>query len=192
MTRVWLYALALAAFVALGYGAFTLGQYLRPAPPPGGTELQTPVPVGHLALQSAEDEQVALADFAGRHLLVFFGFTRCPDVCPVTLARLARLYESLGEPEGLQVVMITVDPAFDTPEVVQRYASGFHPSFLGLSGSNPQVAEAAQTFYIGFQGAGEAIAHTDAVLLVDPESRFHRVYSQGNLDALQPDLGRLF
>ncbi len=191
MKRVWLYPLLALALALSGYGAFTLGRALRPEPPLAGTALQNPVAVGDVALRGSDGQGVALSSFAGNYLLVFFGYTRCPDVCPLTLARLAEVYGDLGEPENLRVLMITVDPEHDTPELTQRYAGSFHPDFLGLGGSNTEVAEAAQTFYIGFQAAGEEVIHTDAVVLVDPESRMRVVYSQPSLSELRGDLARL-
>lgn len=185
-------ALLVAAVLAgLGYGAYTLGRTLSPQPPLAGTELQNPVPVGDVTLENAAGERVPLSSFAGEYLLVFFGYTHCPDVCPLTMARLAKIYEALGEPATLKVVMITVDPANDTPEAVQRYASSFHPDFIGLGGSNPEVAAAARRFYIGVQETPDAVSHTDAVILVGPESEMRVVYGQPSLSELQADLARL-
>jgi protein SCO1/2 len=179
-------------FAALGYGAFSLGRALRRAPELAGTPLQRPVAVGDVSLVNASGDVVRLSDFQAPVKLIFFGFTRCPDVCPLTMSRLANIYRDLGEPEALQVIMITVDPAFDTPEVIQRYAAAFHPSFVGLSGSNSDVARAAQTFFVGYQSIDEAnFTHTDAVFVVDAANRFHRIYNQSNLRYLAADLAVL-
>ena len=183
-------ALGLLLVLLLGLGAYGLGRALRPGPALAGTALQNPVAVGDLVLQGREGEQ-ALSSFAGRYLLVFFGYTRCPDVCPLTLARLAAVYAGVAEPQRLQVLMISVDSEHATPEAVARYAASCHPSFLGLSGSNPQVAEAAKTFYIGFREAGPEVVHSDAVILVDPEGFMRVVYSQASLPDLRRDLERL-
>src|SRR5690606_41484390 len=81
-------------------------------------------------------------DLEGDGALVFFGFTRCPDVCPLTMAQLSSAYGAVGEPEDLKVVMVTVDPEHDTPEVVGAYVERFHPAFVGLTGTN-QIGRAS-------------------------------------------------
>lgn len=173
----------------LSYGAFSLGRALRPAPELAGTPLQRPVAVGDVSLVNGGGEVVRLGDYRAPVKLIFFGFTRCPDVCPLTMNRLASIYRDLGEPESVQVIMITVDPAFDTPEVVHRYASAFHPSFVGLSGSNTEIARAAQTFFVGYQSVDDAnFTHTDAVFVVDRSNHFSRIYNQSNVRYLANDL----
>ena len=177
---------------ALGYGAFSLGSALRPAPDLSGTVLENPVNVRGVSLTNAAGEAVTLSDYEGRNLLVFFGFTRCPDVCPLTLSRLAKIYTDLGEPEDLDIMMITVDPVNDTPEVTHAYASAFHPSFTGLSGDEEAIISATKTFFVGARDAGNGqFAHTDAALLVDPKGFFKAVYTQDTLDGLEGDLRTL-
>lgn len=166
----WLAALGVvAALVA----AFSWGQLRADAAPTlHGTALDNPPLVAPFELTNARGERVTLEAWRGELLLVFFGFTSCPDVCPLTLGRLAKIYEDLGEPEDVQVVMITVDPEHDTPEVTQRYAEAFHPDFVGLSGSTADIAEAAKRFYVGYRELGErSFLHTDTVALLDREGR---------------------
>jgi protein SCO1 len=175
--------------VAAGAGAYALGLALRPPPAVAGTELRDPPRVADLDLVRGDGTPVRLADVAGgRAMLVFFGFTRCPDVCPITMAHLARIYESLGEPDDLVVAMITVDPDHDTPEVVERYVRAFHDDFVALSGSNAQIAVAARSFYVGFtEVSGPAQVHTDVVAVVDRQGRLRYVYSQDALRRLAAD-----
>jgi protein SCO1/2 len=88
-----------------------------------------------------------LADYKGRIVVVFFGFTHCPDVCPTAMAQLAQTMALLkDEAKNVQVLMITVDPERDTPEKLDVYAKAFNPSFIGLSGSPAQVQKTAQSF----------------------------------------------
>ena len=190
MKRVFLLLLALVALLGLGYGAYHLGR-LASAPELSGTALQNPVDVRGVSLTDAAGKTVSFKSFQGEIVLVFFGYTRCPDVCPVTLARLAKLYRDLHEPPDLKVVMVTVDPDHDTPAVTQRYAGAFHPGFLGLSGTNAQVASAAKTFFVGYNQAGATLAHTDAVFLVDRQGYLKSVYGQASLDALPSDVAAL-
>lgn len=169
--------------LVLGFYGFT-----RTAPPLYGTVLETPHSVADVTLAGAGGERVAFSDFEGDLVAVFFGFTHCPDVCPLTLGRLANLYEDMGEPKELSVVMVTVDPTRDTPEVVQAYASNFHPDFVGLGGTPEQIADAARTFFIGYNEAGNGVVHTDMVILVDREGQMRLVYGQDKILRLEDDL----
>jgi protein SCO1 len=185
--------LLVVLLVAAGAGAYALGLALRPPPVVAGTELRDPPRVADLELVRGDGTPVRLADVAGgRAMLIFFGFTRCPDVCPLTMAQLARIYESLGEPDDLVVAMITVDPEHDTPEVVERYVRAFHDDFVALSGSNPQIAVAARSFYVGFtEVSGPTRVHTDVVAVVDRQGRLRYVYSQDALRRLAADFPTL-
>jgi protein SCO1/2 len=180
--------------VLAGLGAYAAGTWLRPAPPLAGTLLQQPPQVGDLELVSADGRPVTLAEVGGdaRLTLVFFGFTNCPDVCPITMARLAKVYDTLADPEDVRVVMITVDPEVDTPDVVGRYAAAFHPAFVGLGGDNGQIAVAARTFYVGYASIGDGqLTHTDVVAVVDDEGRLRGVYGNDAVLMLETDLPRL-
>jgi protein SCO1/2 len=185
-------ALAVLALVALGVAAYSLGVLARGAPELHGTELEQPPAVGDVILEGSGGERVSLAEYGGQYLLVFFGYTNCPDVCPLTMARLGSTYRALGEPEALQVVMVTVDPERDTPQVIDAFAKRFHPDFKGLGGSDELIAAAAERFYIGYRddGRGETI-HGSQVLLVDRQSRLWRVYNDENQRYLEADLRTL-
>ncbi|MBS3968333.1 MAG: SCO family protein [Truepera sp.] len=175
----------MALFGAAGYGAYL---WLTPAPAFHGTLLETPRPLGELTF-AAGGERVTLAQWQDRLVVVFFGFTHCPDICPLTMARLAHIYRNLGEPAEVQVVMITVDPARDTPEVVQRYAAQFHPSFVGLSGTPEDIADAARSFFVGFRElVGGQFTHTDAIFLLDRQAQMRLIYRQDNVLRLEQDL----
>jgi protein SCO1 len=191
MKRSWLYTLLAILLVAAGLGAYSLGRILgisRDTTTLSGTAFQTPVDVSDVQLKTSEGD-FEFADLNGNVTVVFFGFVRCPDVCPLTMNRLAEIYRTLGEPEDLKIVMVTVDPEFDTPEIVKGYATGFHPSFIGLSGTNTQVATATQRFYIGANVMGDGqVIHTDPVLILDRNGAMRRVYSQSSLSQLQQDL----
>lgn len=194
MKRSWLYALVALLIVAGGVAAYSLGSIVganRNNAELSGTAFQTPVDVSDVTLQTSTGD-FQFANLHGNVVVVFFGFVRCPDVCPLTMSRLAEIYQTLGEPEDLKVVMVTVDPAHDTPEITERYVTGFHPSFLGLSGTNTQVATAAQRFYIGANVTADGqVVHTDPVLVLDRNGAMRRVYSQSNMPQLQEDLPEL-
>lgn len=182
---------AVALFALAGLGAFLAGRALAPPPERVATVLENPQDASDLELTLASDgRRVAFGELASEAdwTLVFFGFVDCPDVCPLTMSRLAETYRELGEPDGLQVVMVTVDPERDGPERLHRYVSGFHPSFRGLTGSSSDVAAAARRFFIGYRGTGSAIAHTEAVGLVDADGRLRGVYGQGKVGRIGDDL----
>lgn len=182
----------MGAVLAAGVAAYALGVWARPAPELAGTPLQNGPEAHDLELTNAAGETVSLTAFDGELQFLFFGFTRCPDVCPLTLGKLASFYREAGEPADVRVVMVTVDPAHDTPERVQEYVSGFHPHFVGLAGSSEQVAAAAKRFYIGVHEAAPGeIQHTDMVVVVDGEGRFRWVYGRDDLTALTRDLPEL-
>lgn len=124
-----------------------------------------------------------LADFRGRVVAVFFGFTHCPDACPTTLAEMAQAVRELG-PEGdkVQVLFVTVDPERDTAEVLKQYVPSFHPGFLGLYGDPEATARTAKEFKVFYQkqplpGGGYSMDHTAGTYLYDREGRL-RLFAQ--------------
>jgi protein SCO1/2 len=93
-----------------------------------------------------------LADWRGKVVLIFFGYTQCPDVCPSTLYRSAQVMERLGaQAEKVQMLFISLDPARDTPQLLSTYVPSFHPSFLGLYTSEEQTPELARDFQVFYQ-----------------------------------------
>jgi protein SCO1/2 len=121
-----------------------------------------------------------LADFKGQAVLLFFGFTQCPDVCPTALARAAQAKALLGELGArLQVVFVTVDPERDTPEVLKAYTAAFDESFLGLYGSLDETAELARNFKAYYKkvptGASYTMDHTALSYVYDPAGQLRVV-----------------
>ena len=94
----------------------------------------------------------SLADFNGKVVVLFFGYTHCPDVCPATMGELATAMQKLGrDAERVQVLFITIDPERDTPALLANYVSAFNPTFLGLSGDVQATKEIAQEFKVVYQ-----------------------------------------
>ena len=118
-----------------------------------------------------------LAEFRGKVVVIFFGFTHCPDVCPTTLAELAQVAKELGnDAEKIQVLFVTVDPERDTPEVLRHYVPSFDPNFLGLYGDAAATARAAQEFKIFFQkqplsGGNYSVDHSAGTYVLDQQGR---------------------
>ena len=90
-----------------------------------------------------------LADFKGKVVFLFFGYTQCPDVCPTTMAEMAAVMQALGpQAEQVQVLFVTVDPERDTQELLSQYVPAFHPSFIGLRGDSAATAAVAKEFKV--------------------------------------------
>lgn len=151
-------------------------QAAAPAPAPG-IIAGSPMIGGPFTLVDHTGRQVTDATFRGKHLLVFFGFTNCPDVCPTALDRFAQVLELLGPAgEAVQPLMISVDPERDTPEVLARYVAAFHPRLVGLTGSPEQVKAVASAYKVYFAKAppGEGsydVSHSTFEYLMGPDSR---------------------
>jgi protein SCO1/2 len=137
---------------------------------------------GPFALTAADGAAVTDADFRGRWLLVSFGYTFCPDICPTTLATVAQALDLLGpDAARLQPVFITVDPARDTPEVMGAYTAAFDARIVGLTGSPERIAAVAKSYGAHFEthAAGPddrfyAVDHTSRLYVMDPDGAFVR------------------
>jgi len=106
---------------------------------------------GPFTLINSEGETVTDADFRGKIMLVYFGYTYCPDVCPTSLTAVAEALDMLGEDaKEFAPIFITVDPERDTPEAMGDYAAAFHPQLVGLTGTVEQVAAAAKAYRVYF------------------------------------------
>jgi cytochrome oxidase Cu insertion factor (SCO1/SenC/PrrC family) len=117
---------------------------------------------GDFNLIDVNGKAVGDADFRGRYMMVFFGFTNCPDICPVTVASLSQMMEILGDKaSSVAPVFITVDPARDTPQAMKDYLSNFDPRIIGLTGSAEQVQKAAAA-YKAYYSQEPAKSHADA------------------------------
>ncbi len=104
------------------------------------------------ALTDPTGKQRTLADYRGKVVVLFFGYTQCPDVCPTTLSALAETMKALGpDAERVQVIFVTVDPERDKPELVASYVTAFNPSFVGLRGDADAIARTAKEFKILYQ-----------------------------------------
>ena len=119
-------------------------------------------------------------DFAGRYMLVFFGFTHCPDICPAELQVMATALDDLGDKADKVVpIFVTLDPERDTPEAVNAYVRNFGPNFAGLTGSQEAVAKAAKAYRVVYQkfqdesmGDNYSIDHSALVYLMGPDGKF--------------------
>lgn len=126
-------------------------------------------------------------DFTGRWMLIFFGFTNCPDICPTTLSEVAAIMENLGdEAAKVQPIFITIDPKRDTPAALAEYVPLFDAGIIGLTGSPEQIAETSENFPIFYEQVldasaqnGYTMGHTSHLFLFDPEAGFAEAWSYG-------------
>ncbi len=152
-----------------------------------------------LALTDHTGKPRTLADFKGKVVAVFFGFTRCPDVCPTTLAEMKVVKDRLGaDGDKLQVLFVTIDPERDTPELLAKYVPAFDPTFLGLYGTAEATAKTAKEFKVFYQKApgsspdNYSMDHTAATFIYDPQGRLRLFAKHGmGADALAQDIRQL-
>ncbi len=125
-------------------------------------------------LNEADGKPVSLADYRGKAVVLFFGYTHCPQVCPTTLADMAQAMRMLGkDAERVQVLFVTLDPERDTRELLAQYPPAFFPTFKGLSGDSMATAQAAQAFGVTWQkqpnkSGGYDLDHSAGTYLIAP------------------------
>ena len=131
-----------------------------------------------LSLTGHDGRPRTLADFTGKAVVLSFGYTHCPDICPTTLVDMAGVVKALGKDAGrVQVIFVTVDPERDTPEVLAKYVPAFNPGFLGLSGDVAATQRAAKEFRIFYEKRpGNApgaytLDHSGQSYVLDPQGR---------------------
>lgn len=183
-----------AVLLALGIAA------CGPAAPKFRGSDITGVGYGHdFRLNDPAGKVRTLADFHGKVVALFFGYTQCPDVCPTTLSELATAVDRLGaDGARVQVLFVTVDPERDTPDLLSRYVPAFNPTFLGLYGDAAATAATAKEFKIIYQKqpgptpGTYSVDHSAGTYLFDPQGRLrvYESYGQGP-DAFVHDIGEL-
>lgn len=148
-----------------------------------------------------ENGQTATSqDYLGKTTLVYFGYTQCPDVCPITLSRFASAFSQLDESarEDVQVLFVSVDPARDTPEVLKRYTGAFGPEFIGLTGELDDLDALTNRYRVAYEYEepnehGDYIVnHSSAVFAFDREGNAQfLVRDAHSIQEMQADLNRL-
>ncbi len=183
--RIGLWTSALAAAV-LVLAFITFGKdddYSHGVRYSGGADIRS-----EFSLINHEGQHVTEDEYAGRWQLVFFGFTHCPDICPTTLAYMGTVLDLLGsKADGVAPLFVSVDPKRDTPDVLNEYVRAFHPRLIGLTGSEAQVAEAAEAFKVFYERHqddsapdGYMMAHAGHIYLMRPNGKFEAVFLEGN------------
>lgn len=182
------------ALVVLTIGLVLLGGCVQSAtsttPVPAleqGTRIDPPLPLSDFTLPSSLGRPLSLSELRGKPVALFFGYTFCPDVCPLTLSELKRARSALGAMgDQLQVLFVSVDPERDTPEVLARHLSNFDPSFIGMQGDEAVLRQIGKEYGLYYKkntpegtSAAYLVDHSSALYLIDAEGRLRIIYSFG-------------
>ncbi len=170
--------------MGMGLGWLLLS-WLRP-PSYNGQEIDSPNPVTNFTLTGPGGESVSLVDFRDKVVMLYFGYTFCPDVCPATMVELRTAVQALGsKADDVQVIMVSLDPERDTPEVLEKYVTHFNPSFIGLTGTEDEVIAASAPLGIfyekeeGSAASGYLVNHTATVMVLDKRGHLRLLYPFG-------------
>ncbi|MBL8062842.1 MAG: SCO family protein [Anaerolineales bacterium] len=176
------FILAIAIFILAAAGAF---YFLRPHTF-HGTVIQSPDPSHDFKLTGVNGD-VSLSDYRGKLVLIYFGYTFCPDICPATLANVAQALRDMGDEKAseIQTIMISLDPERDTPEKLAAYVTHFHPTFIGITGSQDDLITITTLYGIFFQkkegssATDYLIDHTATLMVIDREGYLKLVFPFG-------------
>lgn len=188
---IWQNRIFRLALLGLGIGIGLGALFLAIRPLFGPTEwhgmvIQSNQPVTNFTLDGPDEQPVSLIDYRGKVVMLYFGYTFCPDVCPATMVELSDAMEILGQrSEDVQVIMITLDPERDTADVLNNYVTHFNESFIGLTGTPEDLIAVTAPMGIfyekheGSEASGYLIDHTATVTVLDKEGKLRLVYPFG-------------
>lgn len=158
-----------------------------------GIVLQSPEPATDFTLTASTGAPLRLSDLRGKVVLLYFGYTACPDACPLTLADLTQTMQLLGKPaEKVQVILVSVDPQHDTPQRLARYVTAFDPTFLGMTGAPATIEAVATQFGIFYDGPQPLVNsteqvypvnHTSNIVVIDPAGYVRLLFPTGTTPA---------
>ncbi|MEO8354350.1 MAG: SCO family protein [Chloroflexota bacterium] len=172
------------SFLLIGLVAAGVFLFAKPASFRGTVYTEPYPPAAEIELARDNGTSFRLDGMRGKIVLLFFGYTSCPDVCPTTMAELKTALDEIGEEnaKNVQVVFVTVDPERDTPQRVQEYVNHFNKDFVGLSGSESQLAKIWSEYGVfreiveGTSAAGYLVDHTARVTLIDQDGNLRLSY----------------
>lgn len=145
----------------------------------GAIVFESPRIIKEFSLVDHNNQEFNLSNLQGRWSLVFFGFTHCPDICPTTLAKLAQVVKQLDTDiaKQTQILMVSVDPARDTPEKLAEYVTYFNPDFTGVTGEFLDIMSLTRNVNVAFQKVvldeDYTIDHTGNLILINPKGHYH-------------------
>lgn len=179
-----------AALAAITTGAWFSLQLASPPPvPTTATILPASSELPEFSLLDQSGQTIGRDVFEGQWDLLFFGFTQCPDICPLTLQVLAEAQRQLadaGQQPLPRIVLVSVDPERDTPDVIGQYVDHFAADSLGITGSMDELRKLTNSLGIFFEKSGPdeenySVAHSAVVLLIDPDGRFQALFGSPHL-----------
>jgi len=167
--------LFVASALVVAGGLYAAVLWLRPHTFHGSL-IQSPDLAHDFTLNAANGKTVSLSDYRGKLVLLYFGYTFCPDICPATLGNAAQALRLLGnEANEVQLIMISVDPERDTPEKLAGYVAHFHPSFIGVTGKPEELMQIASLYGVfyekqeGTEATSYLVDHTATLMVIDRE-----------------------
>ncbi|MBK7319081.1 MAG: SCO family protein [Anaerolineales bacterium] len=160
-----------------------------------GTVIQSPETSYDFTLTGGNGD-VSLSDFRGKLVLIYFGYTFCPDICPATLGNVNQALKQIGaKAEDIQLIMVSLDPQRDTPEKLEQYVAHFNPTFIGITGTQEQVDTVTSLYGIfyekkeGSEATSYLIDHTATLMVIDREGYLKLVFPFGvTADEIADDL----
>ena len=171
-----------AVMAVLALAVYFIAAELRPHVYTG-TVLQSPGPAPELGLTAHTGDTIEIDDFAGDIALIYFGYTQCPDLCPLTLSAAAEARKEMGDlGNRVHVMMVTVDPERDSPEYLGDFVTRFDPTFLGLSGTDEQLGIVTSLYGVWADtesatwDGGYLVDHTSTLMAVAPDGHLRLVY----------------
>jgi protein SCO1 len=179
---VWISLLGLVALVLVGLGIWMNRPYTF-----RGSALEPAQPAPELNLTDQSGKNFQMSAVKGKVVLLFFGYTHCPDECPTTLAQFKQLHSDLGkQADQVQVVFITVDPLRDNPQQIGTYLKQFEPDDIGLTGSKTDLSNAWSAYGVDVEVPTDAtvstdyeVVHTNRIYMIDQDGRLRLTYAYG-------------
>lgn len=145
-----------------------------------GAVIEPPFPVAEIKLTDFNGQPFALSNLHGRIVLIYFGYTNCPDECPLTMAHLKQAVDALGSrAQDVQVIMVTTDPARDTPQVLKDWLGKFNPTFLGLWGARGDLAKVWKDYGVTVEDNGET--HSNFLYVIDRAGNLRETFLPDSL-----------
>jgi protein SCO1/2 len=190
----WLRLVGLLSLLAIQTGCGTNYAF-------SGSEIDPARPAPKIPLINQVGQPFSLDDYAGKAVVLYFGYTTCPDACPTTLSDYLAVKELLGErAEDVAFVLVSIDPERDTPERLGEYLAFFDPSFIGLTGSAEEIAATARGYGATYErveypdsATRYLMDHTTLTYVIDPQGRLRLTYPEAaDPAAIAEDLRQLF